>query len=189
MEAVVRSFPPGSAVGPFGLRPQHLLDCRNSADSAKKAGYLEALLTLVTDNSTCHLHPRAAPYHFSARLIPLRKKDGGVRSIPVGDTLQRLMATRLLPSAQGQSAAAALALLQTAFGKGIHCEVVAMGVQEQVDALHARMGWLLLEVDLNHLFNCIAPPAILKALERLCPSTLPWGRQFSSPRPCWSGRR
>jgi len=34
MEAVVRSFPPGSAAGPSGLRPQHLLDCLNFVDSA-----------------------------------------------------------------------------------------------------------------------------------------------------------
>jgi len=78
MEAVVRSFPPGSAAGPSGLRPQHLLDCLNSADSAAKAGLLEALLTLVTTTSSGRLHPRAAPYLCAARLIPLRKKDGGV---------------------------------------------------------------------------------------------------------------
>jgi len=61
MEAVVCSFPAGSAVGPSGLRPQHLLDCLNSADSASKAGLLEALLTLVTTVSAGRLHTRAAP--------------------------------------------------------------------------------------------------------------------------------
>jgi len=38
--AVIRSFPPGSAAGPSGLRTQHLLDCLHSADSAAKAGLL-----------------------------------------------------------------------------------------------------------------------------------------------------
>jgi len=61
MEAVVRSFPPCSAAGPSGLRPQHLLDCLNSADSAKKAGLLEALLTLVTITSSGRLHPVLPP--------------------------------------------------------------------------------------------------------------------------------
>jgi len=61
MEAVVRSFPPGSAAGPSGLRPQHLVDCPDSADSAAKAGLLEALLALVTATSSGRLHPRAAP--------------------------------------------------------------------------------------------------------------------------------
>jgi len=42
----------------------------------------------------------------------------------------------LLVSAQGRNAAAALAPLQRAFAKGSPCEVVAMGVHDQVDALH-----------------------------------------------------
>jgi len=90
MEAVVWSFPPGSAAGPSGLRPQHLLDCLNSADSAAKAGLLEALLTLVTAVSAGRRHPQAAPLLCTARLIPLRKEDGVVRPIAVGDTLRRL---------------------------------------------------------------------------------------------------
>jgi len=73
MEAVVRSFPLGSAAGPSGLRPQHLLDCFDLADSAAKAGLLEALLTLVTTTSSGRLNSRAAPYLCAARLIPLRK--------------------------------------------------------------------------------------------------------------------
>jgi len=96
MEAVVRSFPPGSAAGPSGLRPQHLLDCLNSEDSAAKTGQLEALLTLVTTVSTGRLQPRVVPYLCAGRLIPLKKKDRGVRPIAVGDTLRRLTARWLL---------------------------------------------------------------------------------------------
>jgi len=92
MESVVRSFPPGTAAGPSGLWPPHLLGCLKSADSAAKAGLLEALLTLVTATDSGRLHPRAAPYLCAARLIPLRKKDGGLRPIAVGDTLRRLVA-------------------------------------------------------------------------------------------------
>jgi len=81
MEFVVRSFPSGSAALPSGPRPQHLLDCLNSSDSAPKAGLLEDLLTLVNAISSGRLHPRAATYLCAARLIPLGKKDGGcVRS-------------------------------------------------------------------------------------------------------------
>jgi len=136
MEAVVQSFPMRGAAGPSGLRPQHLLDCLNSADSAAKAGLLEALLTVVTTESAGRLHPRAAPLLCAARLLPLKKRDGGVRPIAVGDTLRRLVAKRLLATSQGRSATAALAPLQTAFAKGSPCELVAMGVQAHVDALH-----------------------------------------------------
>jgi len=176
METVVRSFPPGSAAAPSVLRPQHLLNCLNSADSAEKAGLLEDLLTLVTTTSSGHLHPRAAPYLFAARLIPLRKKDGGVRPIAVGDTLRRLVAKWLLATTRGRNAASALVPLQTAFAKGSPCEVVAMEVQAQVDALHGSTGWLLLQVDLKNAFNSIARPAILEVLEHQCPSMTPWVR-------------
>jgi len=101
MDAVVRSFPPGSVAGSSRLRPQHLLDCLNSADSAAKAGLLEAVLTLVTSISSGHLHPRAAPYLCAARLIPRRKKDSGVRPIAVGDTLRRLVMKWLLATPTG----------------------------------------------------------------------------------------
>jgi len=68
----------------------------NSADSAAKVGLLEALLTLVTTISAGHLYPRAAPFLCAARLIPPKKKDGGVRLIAVGDTLHGLTTKWLL---------------------------------------------------------------------------------------------
>jgi len=77
----------------------------------------------------------------------------------LGDTLRRLVAKRPLASAQGRNVAAALAPLQTAFAKGSPCDVVAMGVQAQVEALHGSTGWLLLQVDLKNAFNSIARPA------------------------------
>jgi len=78
MEAVVRSFRPGSAAGPSGQRPQHLLDCMKSADSAAKTGLLVALLTLDTTLSAGRPHPRAAPNLNAASISPFRNKYGGV---------------------------------------------------------------------------------------------------------------
>jgi len=101
----------------------------------------------------------------------------GVRPIAVADTLLRLVAKWLLGTAKGRNTAAALAPLQTAFGKGSPCEVVAMGMQAQVDSLHGSTGWLLLQVDLKNASNSIAWPEILEALERQCPSMMPWVRQ------------
>jgi len=97
---------------------------------------VEVVLTLVTMVSAGRQNPSAAPYLCAARLIQLRKKDGGVRPIAVGDTMRRLMAKWLLATSQGRSATAALAPLQAAFAKGSPCEVVAMGVQALADTLH-----------------------------------------------------
>jgi len=145
-------------------------------------------LTLVTAVSAGRLHPRAAPLLCAARLIKLRKKDGGVRPIAVGDTLRRLVAKWLLATSQGRSATAVLAPLQNAFAEGSPCEVVAMGVQAHVDAIHGSTGWLLLQVDLKNAFNSIIRPASLGALEQWCPAMLPWVRQASQPAPLLVGR-
>ena len=60
----------------------------------------------VVGNCSVHSHPFAtsllvvlhlrllSPIFFGATLIPLRKKDGGVRTIAVGQTLRRLVANR-----------------------------------------------------------------------------------------------
>jgi len=94
----------------------------------------------------------------------------------------------LLASTQGRNAAAALSQLQTAIVKGSTCEVVAMGMQAQVDALHRSSGWLLLQVDLKNAFNSIARPEVLKSLERLSTSMMPWVRQAFQPAPLLVGR-
>jgi len=87
--------------------------------------------------------PDVAPSWASDQLLP----------IAVGDILRRLVAKWLLATAQGRNAPAALAPLQTACAKGSPCEVVAMGVQAQVDALHGSTWWLLLQVGLKNAFN------------------------------------
>jgi len=51
----------------------------------------------------------------------------------------------------------------------------------------ARATWLL-QVDLRNAFNSIARPAILEAIERLCPSLMPWVRQAFQPAPLLVGR-
>jgi len=111
-----------------------------------------------------------------------------MRPIAVGDTLRRLVAKWLLATSQGRTATAALAPLQTAFAKGSPCEVVAMGVQAHVDALHGSTGLLLLQIDLKNAFNSIHRPSILGALEQRCPTMLPWVRQASQPAPLLVGR-
>jgi len=132
-------------VGPSGLRSQHLLDCLNSADSAAKTVLLEALLTLVTTVSAGRLHTRAAPLLCATRLIPLRKKDVGMRPIAVGDTVRRLVAKWLMATSQGRGAITALAPLQTAFAKDVcpACEnrvaAAADGSEERLQ-LHPSAG-------------------------------------------------
>jgi len=52
-----------------------------------------------------------------------------------------------------------------------------------------RQGWLLLQMGLKNAFNSIARPAILEALELLCPSMMPWVRQAFQPAPLLVGQQ
>ena len=88
--AAVKSFVPGSAGGPDGLRPQHLTDLTSA--SAGDAG--KRLLTRLTDFANLCLSGRVPagiqPVFCGASLCALNKKDGGIRPIAVGSTLRRL---------------------------------------------------------------------------------------------------
>ena len=85
----------------------------------------------LTKNATrSSLAPTLIQNLCAARLIPLRKKDDGVRPIAVGETLRRIIAKWMAKSGPGTSLAKKLAPLQVAFAKGGPCEVTAMAVSE-----------------------------------------------------------
>ena len=90
----VRTFPNGSAPGPSGLRPSALQDllCRNR----RSGDLLPALATFVQACVNGRLPYTLGPMLCAARLIPLKKKDGGVRPVAVGEVLRRVVGKCLL---------------------------------------------------------------------------------------------
>ena len=101
---------------------------------------LEGLLSLTKAAIMEALDPAAVRLLCGARLVPLRKADGGVRPIAVGETLRRVIAKWCgqLPSAKGL--AKSLEPTQVAFVKGGPCEVLGMGAREVVRELVAEGG-------------------------------------------------
>jgi len=86
----IRSFPAGSAGGPDGVRPQHVLEMVNCREAGPEL--LSALTGFVNCLLQGEIHPRVSPVLFSGNLIALEKKTGGVRPIAVGYTLRRIAA-------------------------------------------------------------------------------------------------
>jgi hypothetical protein len=88
--AAIKSFPAGSAGGPDGIRPQHILDLTNNREAGP------ALVTSLTFFVNMLLAGRCPatviPVFFGGSLIALEKKCGGVRPIAIGYTLRRLAA-------------------------------------------------------------------------------------------------
>ena len=140
MRSLLRSFPPGGSAGPSGLRPQHLLDCLRADVPGGGTQMLEGLLTLTNAAMAGGLEPAAVRILCGARLVPLRKPDGGVRPIAVGETLRRVVAKWCGQLPAARMLARSLEPLQVAFVKGGPCEVLGMGTQELVRTMASEGG-------------------------------------------------
>uniref|UniRef100_A0A1X7SDZ4 Reverse transcriptase domain-containing protein n=1 Tax=Amphimedon queenslandica TaxID=400682 RepID=A0A1X7SDZ4_AMPQE len=86
----VLSFPPDSAPGPTGLRPNHLKEGIRCPSPSTAANFL-LRLTQFTSLLTSGLLPQAiAPHLCGASLLASRKKSGGLRPIAIGEVFRRL---------------------------------------------------------------------------------------------------
>lgn len=99
--ATISSFPPGSAGGLDGLRPQILKDLVgiSTGDTGMK---LVKTICSFADVVLCGKVPDVVcPTLFGASLTALNKKSGGIRPIAVGNTWRRLVSkivvTRITP--------------------------------------------------------------------------------------------
>ena len=173
------------------MRPQHLLDCLRTDVPGGGAQLLEGLLTLTGAAMAGGLEPAAVRVLCGARLVPLRKPDGGVRPIAVGETLRRVAAKWCGQLPAAKSLARDLEPLQVAFVKGGPCEVLGMGAREVV-RLMASEGeqtepWGLLQVDISNAFNTVRRESIMTKLRARAPAMLPWVRATLQPAALYCG--
>ena len=92
-DAIAR-FPKGAAPGPSGLRASHIQDAVRRPGRGTPLVQALASLAQAWVNGTLPLEH--APFFTGANLTPLRKKDGGVRPVAVGEVLRRLVGKALL---------------------------------------------------------------------------------------------
>ena len=166
------SFPPGSAPGPSGLRPCHLKDCL-TRDGPQ--GPLECSLAKLMGLANLGSLPQEfGEIICGSNLIPLNKKDGGIRPIAVGDTLRRVMGKAFLRSPKVLSDLEQLQPRQCGVGVRAAAEMVGMGVQRLVDSLDPGGQWAVMQIDVRNAFNCIDRGAILKGCAEICPGLYNW---------------
>lgn len=160
----IKSFPAGSAGGPDGLKPQHLLElvsCQSSGQSLLTAitGFVNIVLS-----GGCPLAVR--PIFFGAKLISLEKKLGGFRPIAIGYTLRRLVA----------KCANLYALRKLAgYFRPVQLGVAISGGCEA--AIHASRRFVeemaddevLVKLDFSNAFNSIRRDAVLNAVAAKLP--------------------
>ncbi len=108
-------------------------------------------------------------------ILPLRKANGGIHPIAVGETLRRLIAKVAVAELQGLAIRKLLPLQ------------VGVGVSGTVDlAAHTSRALVrcsaMLQVDFANSFNCLDHTHFLTALEEFCPDLLPWAHWcYSKP--------
>ena len=137
----IRSFPRGSAGGPYGIRPQHLLDLTGASAELGGRMLLRALTNFANLVLQGEVPQSIKPIFFGANLIPLRKKDGGIRPIAVGQTLRHLVA-KCISSRVTHSIGSELAPLQLGCGVPLGCEAAAYAtrlcLQSMKTDIHCR---------------------------------------------------
>ena len=84
------SFPNGSGAGLDGISPQILKDLTAKSNGQTGLNFLRALTNLVNVILDGKVPYELRPYFFGAKLIALKKPDGGLRPIAVGNTFCRL---------------------------------------------------------------------------------------------------
>ena len=165
----ISSFPRSSAPGPSGLRTSHL------QDALRRPGRGAPLISAIA--RFCHMWAHGlipedmAPVLCGANLTPLRKKDGGVRPIAVGEVLRRLACKTLLNTAVAKEETSALAPEQVGVGVSRGAESVALGF----DGLLSCMGphtksWAALQVDVSAAFPTVSRQHALQETSTDAPS-------------------
>ena len=153
-------FPRGSAPGPSGLRPSHLQDSLRRKGAG--LGLLKALARLTQLWVGGNLPQEHATAWCGATLVPLRKADGGVRPVAIGETLRRLVGKTLLSTPEARKQVAELQPIQVGLGVPGAAEAVGIGLQALVNTLGPQSSWVVLQVDISNAFNTQHRTAILQ---------------------------
>ena len=98
------------------------------------------------------------PYFFGARLIPIAKKDGGVRPIAIGTIFHKLISSAVMCNIK-EKLPGFFSPVQ--FGVGIPggAENVVHGVR---NLLSDHPDWVLVSLDLVNAFNSVSRPAFFQ---------------------------
>ncbi|CAE8626199.1 unnamed protein product, partial [Polarella glacialis] len=180
----VQAFRNGSAAGPSGLRPQHLLDGVRSPDQRVALEALtDVLNTLVWGRVPICLAPAIA----GAALHAIAKGEGDVRPIAVGETLRRL-ASRCLCASTKEDATQYLRPLQA----GVACPLgteAAFRAVDQYARRHANSSTkVALKIDFANAFNTAGRETFLRACNLHAPSAARWSwRCYSQPTTLYYG--
>ena len=150
----LRSFRPSSAGDVDGLRPGHLKDLVDPQTAEARRRLLKALANLYSNLLRGQVPEHVREFPFAANLTALRKKDGGIRPIAVGNVFGRLAskiaAKRVMPELRRQ-----LPPVQLGVGVSGGCEAAAHAVRAFVQSPVVPENNVLVKLDMKNAFNTV----------------------------------
>ena len=162
----IKSFTPGSAGGPDGLRPQHLSDMVGPQGGT----LLDALTELMSLVLSGGVPEQVRPFFFGATLYAFAKKDGGVRPIAVGLSLRRL-ASKIANSKALDLCSSLLAPRQLGVGIKGGAEALAHAARRFLYSMKADE--VFVKLDFSNANNSIRRDAVLEATAQFAPALVP----------------
>ena len=167
----VMSFPNGSGSGPDLFRPQHLKDSITKDLGAPANELLDALKKLCIIGVQGKIPDYLNYFFFGAQLLALKKPNGDIRPIAVGNTYRRLIAkTVLFPL----SSSIRDYLLPNQFGVGVPhgSETITHSARSFIQ--HMLGPSVILKLDVRNAFNSIRRDAFFPIVEQQFPILLPF---------------
>jgi hypothetical protein len=167
--SAIKSFPLGSSGGITRLRPQHLKEAlRNEAGDQRKR-LLDQLTLLINVIVSGRTPDFLSPVLLGANITALRKKDGGVRPIAVGETIRRI-ACKCVLKIVVKSVSTLLSPHQ--LGCGVRAGIDAAAHSMRNKMIHASSTDVLLKLDMHNAFNTIRRDHIAECLRKYAPDLL-----------------
>ena len=145
--------------GNDGLLPQHLVDLLNCKESGLD------LVSRLTDSVNLMLEgkcpDRIRRILFGGKLIALRKKDRGIRSIAIGCYWRRLT-SKVANNRSMIALAEYFVPLQVGVGVSGGCEAAVHAARRFLSGMPE--GWVMVKLDFSNAFNSLHRRAILEAI-------------------------
>lgn len=174
IDKVIKSFPIGTAPGPDGLRVQHLLDVLRMLPANSPNDIRPAITRLINSIMTGRV-PSFVPHQLSSsRLIPLNKKDGGIRPVAIGNVWRRLSAKVLNTLLQDKIRDHFKSRPQYGVGSPLGTESVAHMTRLAFKENIKNPDYVFLQVDLVNAFNRVSRKSFFKKLQTHFPELLPF---------------
>ena len=172
VKKIILHAPKGLAPGHSGLRAEHLKALLADRNLGRAAAILSTL-TQFANSIMGYFPSELQPFLCGGRLIPLRKKDGGIRPLVVIELLRSLVSKLCL-----QEVSSSLRTLQPlqigVGGSGPVIQAAILTVKSWLASMSPDE--VLLKIDIANAYNTIDREACLAGVAKFCPDALRWAR-------------